>query len=272
MKEFIVTRSEQFRTPSRAEREIGLWVDRIGQGKTYHNVPESLRILGLYAVVAVSSGHGTFISTVTGEEPVKEHAGMMLFPSVPCQYYPEREWHCKWIVWNGPEADRLIRMNYFITEKPIIENAYALVNEAHSQLSATMGKEDLETVFERKNCLLNLLHQLYRCSINQQPSQLHKNIVEDAIEYMTKSVSKVISVSDVAQHCNLSDVHFRRIFKAQTGSSPKEFMLNQKISKAKEYLSYRIPVKEVADMLGYNDEFYFRRIFKKVTGKTPGNF
>jgi len=56
------------------------------------------------------------------------------------------------------------------------------------------------------------------------------------------------------------------------GNTPKEFIISRKISKAKEFLFARIPIKEAADMLGFRDESYFRKVFKKVTGITPGQF
>lgn len=56
------------------------------------------------------------------------------------------------------------------------------------------------------------------------------------------------------------------------GGSPKEFIISRKISKAKEYISAQVPVKEVAYLLGFNNEFYFRRVFKKIVGITPREF
>jgi AraC-like DNA-binding protein len=76
----------------------------------------------------------------------------------------------------------------------------------------------------------------------------------------------------LASECNLSPTHFRRIFDKYTGSSPKEFILSMKISKAKQLLSEGKSIKEVAELSGFNDIFYFMRAFKKMSGITAGRF
>lgn len=271
MNNLTVTVSEKYRIPLKREICSGLWIDRIGSGVNFKNTSvESLRILGLYASVGVKSGKGKFYSRETGEIDIEENDIILLFPETEHCYHPDYSWETEWIVWNGDEAEKLVSMGYFSPKSPIIKNAYPALNHAHAQLERLMKLESATAVMERKVILLNMLLELHKRSINPDSSNI--NAVKKAIEFIDINITKDFAVRNVAEHCGLSETHFRRIFKEEAGVSPKEFIISRKITKAKEYIFSRIPVKETASMLGFRDEFYFRRVFKKVTGITPGKF
>lgn len=265
-----VTVSERYRIPLKPERESGLWIDRIGAGVNFKNTSPGLRILGLYAAVGIREGEGTFYSFETGEVRVEENDVMLLFPETEHYYHPDFSWDSKWVVWNGSEADKLIEMGYFSPEKPIIKNAFSTINGAHSRLSGLMDKETLGAVLERKVILFDMLFGLHKHS--KTALSPNAETVKKAVDYIDANIAKDLSLKDISSQCGFSIPHFRRIFNSETGVSPKEFIIARKITKAKEYLYSRIPIKEAADMLGFRNESYFRKVFKKVTGITPGKF
>jgi AraC-like DNA-binding protein len=265
-----VTVSEKYRIPLKPERASGLWVDRIGAGVDFKSTSKGLRILGLFAVVGITEGEGKFYSPETGEIKVEENDVMLLFPETEHFYHPDYSWDTRWVVWNGPEAEKLIAMGYFSPKHPIIKNAYSTINDAHSRLTGLMDKETSGAVLERKVVLYDMLLELHKHS--EITTSRNANTVKKAIDYIDANIAKDLSLEEVSSHCGFSVPHFRRIFNSETGVSPKEFIISRKISKAKEYLFARIPIKEAAGMLGFRDESYFRKVFKKVTGITPGKF
>lgn len=266
-----VTVSERYRIPLAPEIETGLWVDRIGSGVNFKNTSQlSLRHLGLYAAVGAKEGSGKFYSPQTGEINIKENDVMLLFPDVGHYYYPDYSWDTTWVVWNGIEAEKLVAMKYFSPVNPIIKNGFSSINNAHNLLEPLLKEETPTAVLQRKVILLNMLLELHKCS-NPGISNYAKT-TRMAINFIDANIAKDITLEEIANHCNFSVPHFRRIFNAETGVSPKEFLISRKISKAKEYLSSRVPVKETSEMLGFTDESYFRKVFKKITGITPGKF
>jgi len=64
------------------------------------------------------------------------------------------------------------------------------------------------------------------------------------------------------------------MFKRTFTVSPNEYLMNKRISKAKDLLMAfpPIPVKQIALSVGYTDSYYFSRIFKMETGQTPSEF
>lgn len=66
---------------------------------------------------------------------------------------------------------------------------------------------------------------------------------------------------------------FARSFKDTTGKTPTKYMIDSKISKAKDLLlTTSLPMNQIASLCGYNDPLYFSRIFKKRVGTSPREY
>ncbi|MNN93050.1 HTH-type transcriptional activator Btr [compost metagenome] len=71
----------------------------------------------------------------------------------------------------------------------------------------------------------------------------------------------------------LSYTYLSRAFKEITGYTVIEFFNKLKMDKAKALLlEGDMKIKDVAQTLGYSDEFYFSRLFKKMEGLSPSEF
>lgn len=264
-------REQRFRTPMRAERDIGLWVDRIGKGKRRQEI-HPLRILGQYAAVYIEQGQGLFISPATGTIPLLPGQVILHFPEMPIAYYPHKEWKTRWIVWNGPDAATLERLGYLRQDCPILHDPLQAVAQAHERLEPLMIKEDLATVLERKNIILELVRRLFLMSQNNPKTGGLNQQMEQVIDFLRQSFQKDISIERLAKRFACSTTHFRRIFHAYAGRSPREFITSLRISRAKELLAQGKSIKQTAQLVGYQDVLYFLRVFKKTTGLSPRRF
>jgi AraC-like DNA-binding protein len=79
------------------------------------------------------------------------------------------------------------------------------------------------------------------------------------------------SVSRMAQQSHLSVSRFREIFIKTTGTSPKKYVQNVRLSLARSLLmtSPLLTVEQVADRVGISDAHYFHAVYKKQFGETP---
>lgn len=70
--------------------------------------------------------------------------------------------------------------------------------------------------------------------------------------------------------------YMRRLFYAQIGQTPHEYLNNLRIKAAKKLLSSRnrsnYSISEISAMVGFSDPCYFSRVFKKVTGYSPSKY
>ena len=106
-----------------------------------------------------------------------------------------------------------------------------------------------------------------------------KNTLDDKYKIIYKGIEYLeggnleLSIEELAEACNVSESYFRRLFKEYCGTSPMQYRMNTKISKAKDYLCHTaLNSSEIADLLLFHDTAFFCRYFKSVTGMTPEEF
>lgn len=92
----------------------------------------------------------------------------------------------------------------------------------------------------------------------------------NVIKYINDNILMKIKISELAKIMNLTENHFSYVFKKYFNISPKKFILNKKINKAQILLSENFyNIKEIAYMLGFDNEMYFSRLFKVKTKMSP---
>ncbi|MDF2959414.1 MAG: hypothetical protein K0S39_1149 [Paenibacillus sp.] len=97
--------------------------------------------------------------------------------------------------------------------------------------------------------------------------------IAKAIEYMEQHYSENLLISDIASHLHINSSYLSRIFKAQTGKSPMEYLTQHRLQKGKDLLrQHHYSLQEISSMIGYNDTHSFIRFFKKYEGITPGEY
>jgi AraC-like DNA-binding protein len=91
-----------------------------------------------------------------------------------------------------------------------------------------------------------------------------------ALRFMDDHVMDSPSLAAIARTVNLSPEHFHRLFREQFQTTPFEYLLRRRLSKAHRLLlEGKLSVKEVAAACGYDDPYYFSRLFRQRRGVTP---
>jgi len=94
--------------------------------------------------------------------------------------------------------------------------------------------------------------------------------IQMLLTYIRKHIGSRLEIDKLADMACMSKDHFIRLFKQETGETPNVFITKRKLEKAELTLvTTSLPVKRIADSLGYDDYSYFNRIFKKNSGMTP---
>lgn len=80
-------------------------------------------------------------------------------------------------------------------------------------------------------------------------------------------------VGRYADEANLSVRHFSKIIHNYTGQTPMQWIISYTIGQAKRLLTQTgLSVKEIAEKLGFPEQFTFRKYFKTHTGMSPTDF
>lgn len=92
-------------------------------------------------------------------------------------------------------------------------------------------------------------------------------LVLDLIE---SDLSEDLSLKVLASAAGLSEYHFLRLFKQSTGLTPHQYVISQRIERAKELLQKtQMTVTEIAYLLGFSTPAHFTHHFRRKTGITP---
>lgn len=85
--------------------------------------------------------------------------------------------------------------------------------------------------------------------------------------------SPLLSVEELAREVGLTPVQMRKLFKRETGESPKGFLIQLRMRHAEHLLRHtRMRIKEVAFACGFASDHYFHSRFRKVYAMTPEQY
>lgn len=97
--------------------------------------------------------------------------------------------------------------------------------------------------------------------------------VTNVVKYMYKHMNENLTLEQVIKEFELSKSYLNAIFQKYTQHAPMDFYTHLKMKEACKLLrmtdSY---IYEVAQSLGYKDQYYFSRVFKKVVGVSPKEY
>lgn len=92
-------------------------------------------------------------------------------------------------------------------------------------------------------------------------------------DYIHEHLGENITLDVLASSVALSRYHFARRFRASTGTTPHEYVLQQRVAKARTLLTRtNYPLLDIAVACGFADQSHFNRVFKKHTGVPPGHY
>ncbi len=78
---------------------------------------------------------------------------------------------------------------------------------------------------------------------------------------------------EIAAELGYSQQHLSRLFRIETGWPPGAFIVRARIAAARAYLrGSSLPIKRIAAILGYHDEFHFSNQFAKHAGVRPSTY
>lgn len=101
-----------------------------------------------------------------------------------------------------------------------------------------------------------------------------KNVITPAINYLeTNYTNPKLTNAELAQICNISEIYFRKTFTDIYKTTPKQYIIDIRINKAKQLLAEnRLKIADIAELCGFSNQYHFCRLFKEKTGITPTQY
>ena len=129
-----------------------------------------------------------------------------------------------------------------------------------------------ETFLVTSQLLRLILSDIYLLTDDTSTDQQNINLTK-CMKYMNEHLHEELTLTDFAQHLDISTSYLSNLFKKYTNKAPIEFFIELRIEQACKYLKLSdLKVYEIAKKVGYTDPYYFSRIFKKITGYSPRTY
>lgn len=100
-----------------------------------------------------------------------------------------------------------------------------------------------------------------------------RNVELEVKKYIQEHMVDNITVSSIAGELHFNPQYLMRAFKSKTDMSIVEYITKARLDTAKKILKDTgLPIKTVANMVGYDDYAYFTRVFRKELGMSPSQY
>lgn len=132
------------------------------------------------------------------------------------------------------------------------------------------GKDDLEAEAALVRALGNVLRA--HGGVSRTACGHGRTFVSQAREMLAADLERKVTLRDMASALGVSQYHFLRVFKRQTGVPPHVFRTQRRVELARNLVRRGTPLSEVAHLTGFSDQPHLTNTFKLYTGVTPGQY
>ncbi|MDR1145743.1 MAG: AraC family transcriptional regulator [Verrucomicrobiales bacterium] len=152
---------------------------------------------------------------------------------------------------------------------PALIEDLRLLSHGYARLSA-----DEQTIFSLRatTLLLSLLNIHANLSRREAASQPEQYVLQ-AEQFIREQLPGIRSVPQIARQVGISDHYLRHLFKARRGKSLVRHLNEIRVERAKALLAHsQLPLKQIATLSGFKDEYYFSAVFRRLAHLPPGQY
>ena len=94
--------------------------------------------------------------------------------------------------------------------------------------------------------------------------------LQQAVDYINTHLDRDLSLVQIAGVIHLSPTYFASLFKRATGISPHQYVIRQRVERAKLLLSQTdLMIADIAVQVGFSSQSHLTQQFKRLTSMTP---
>lgn len=249
------------------------WHDELEAGYVKEG---SLKVSVNDQTYTLQKGDGIFINAgvlhaYSGVEQVQTYYPNLVF--LPSLVYGSKE-SVYWVDYVQPLVCS-VSFTHLILSKQIVWQAQALecVERALELfVPAPSGRE-----FEIREYLSKLLLLICRNHLlgDEQvgSGQAQIMLIRKMLEFMERHYMEPIQLQHIAESAFISSRECLRLFKNVIGTSPKQYLMQLRMKKAKYLLEQTtVPISEICACCGFQDQSYFSKMFRRQFGSSPARF
>jgi AraC family transcriptional regulator len=94
-----------------------------------------------------------------------------------------------------------------------------------------------------------------------------------ALEFIREHLGEDLPLASIAKAAGLSPFHFARRFRQSTGIAPHQFLIHQRVNRARHLLVHSpATLAEIAHQCGFCDQSHLTNHFRRIVGVTPRRY
>jgi len=232
------------------------------------------RMLDSWQIVYLHGGQGEFESKATGRCRVGEGTAFILFPGEWHRYRPDREtgWTESWVEFEGGVPDRLRDSGSLDPAAAVFPGKKAAVfpevlERIHLQATGLPFGFAAHLATSALQLLALRVQREGRAGVPESPAV---GVIRKARELLEQERDEPVGIRALARELGMAESHFRRVFKAHTGISPKQYHRAIRHRRVRALLrGTALTIAEIAARTGYHSAFHLSSEFRKATGNSP---
>lgn len=156
--------------------------------------------------------------------------------------------------------------------KKELHDFVALLNNANNTLLSDTYGNDIHQKITLANILLFINKRFDSNQSYAHDSITYAHDVNGLLVYIHTNFNQTISLDGLAKRFGLNKNQLNRNFKAFTGHTINQYLINYRILIAKHYLEQGETVSITAEKVGFNNLSHFIRTFHHIVGVSPKQF
>jgi len=234
------------------------------------------RIFGQYALVYVLDGEAFYNDAQGTRLAISPGDMILVFPDLAHSYGPRGTgvWTSVWLSFNGQIFDLWRKQGLLDDRRPVhhLEPMDVWLRRFDSILGAPRQTGYAPPLLEVCR-LQTLLAEIVTGAGEQTVYQDELRWASQACAQLDSNLSSAPDWEAIARHLRTTPDAFRKRFTRLVGHPPARYRMGRLVDRACELMQERrLTDKQIAEALGFCDEFYFSRRFKQITGHSPRAF
>lgn len=190
-------------------------------------------------------------------------------PQRYCTAPGEERWHHYWAHIDGPGVTALAAI-----VNPLRISAVPLdrrdARDGFEALLARVQDGSTESILRQSLAIHTLLSTLAEQALGAPASASSRALVEKAAAYIRAHYAEELALDGLAGAAHISKSYFLRLFRQYMGTTPYNYLLCCRITRAKELLvATELAVCQVAHDTGFGSEANFSTRFSAMAGQSP---